>query len=53
MFNDITKAIADLSNKGIQFNIGFTNDSYWKLGVMVLVVSAFAIGLRFVVFGKQ
>ena len=53
MFSDITNAIGELSKKGIVFNIGFTNDSYLKIGIMVLVVSAFTIGLQYVVFGKQ
>lgn len=52
MFTDITNAIAELSRKGIVFNVGFTNDSYLKLAVMVMVVSAFTIGLQYVVFGK-
>lgn len=46
MFDEIIKAINELtdslSKKGLKFNIGFTDDSYWKIFVMLLGVILFA-----------
>jgi hypothetical protein len=53
MFNDIVNAIKDLQTKGIKFNIGFSNDSYWKIGLMVIGVCIFSVGLNYIIPTKK
>ena len=53
MFDDIVKAVTGLSTKGVRLNIGFTDDSYWKIGAMVIGVVVISVGLRYIVFGNN
>jgi hypothetical protein len=49
--DEIIKAVTDPNTKGLKMNlnIGFTDDSYWKIFAMCVGVCFVAWGLRYII----